>query len=145
MGWGTFYEVQPTAGRELSACTTKAEWYGVLSRLSIESAPQLSAEESIPFWASKLHSVGHPTANFFEGDLHAARDEYDDPNVCFAGPDLVRFFLVQLEQLGRQFFVDLFAHDGPSGSGQSWLYEPLRDFLRPLCERGNAVVILWEN
>ncbi len=145
MGWGRLYEVQSSAKTPLSTCHTKAEWYEALNRLDIENAPQLNAEESIRSWASKFDGLGHPIARFFEGDLHAPYDEADDPNVCFVGPELARSSFGQLDQLGKQFFVELFPHNAPFGVGESWLYEPLLAFLKPLCERGNAVVILWEN
>ena len=134
MGWGVLYEVESSARGELSGCTSKSSWYEALNKLNIETSPQLNAEDSIRFWASQLLELGHPAAKFFEGDLHAAYDEYDDPNVCFIGPDLARFFLEQLDMLGKQFFINLFPHHGSLGVGESWLYEPLRGFLRPLCE-----------
>ena len=145
MGWGKLYEVSESASQLLGACRTKAEWYEAMSTLDIVNAPQLDAEDSIRFWASKLHSIDHPAAKFFDGDLHAEYDELSDPNVCFVGSESARAFLSQLEILGKPFFVSLFPHDGSHGVGEVWLYDPLCVFLRETCSRGNAVVILWEN
>lgn len=145
MGWGTLYEVSDDAKQLLSTCRKKADWYRALDALGIESCPQLDAEDSIRFWASKLQELSHPAVKFFAGELHAEYDEFDDPNAVFSGNKLTCFFLTQLDQLGKQFFVDLFPHNGPYSEGESWLYEPLREFLHSACERDNGVVILWEN
>lgn len=145
MGWGKLYEVSGNAYPLLSKCRTKAEWYEAMNTLGIENAPQLDAEDSIRFWASKLHSIDHPTAKFFAGDLHAEYDAFDDPNVCFIGSESAKAFLTQFERLGKAFFVELFPHKGPYGAGDSWLYDPLCEFLREACARGSAVVMLWEN
>ena len=144
MGWGTFYEVSDSARGRLSTCRTKSEWYEALGALSIESSPQLDAEESISFWVSKLESIEHPLARFFEGDMHAEYNEYDDPNVCYVGNTSTNAFLTELNGVGKEFFVRLFPHNGPYGSGDSWLYEPLCKFLRDVCARNNGVIILWE-
>lgn len=145
MGWGKLYEVSESSSQLLSKCGTKAEWYEAMKTLGIENAPQLDAEDSIRFWAAKLHSIDHPAAKFFVGDLHAGYDELNDPHVLFIGSESAKAFLSDLEKLGKQFFVNLFPHDGPYGVGESWLYNPLCAFLRETCARGNAVVILWEN
>lgn len=145
MGWGRFYAVSESASQLLGTCRTKADWYEAMSTLDIESAPHLDAEDSIRFWASKLDSIAHPAAKFFIGDLRAEDNGADDPNVCFVPSESARAFLSQLEQLGKEFFVSLFPHDGPYGIGHAWLYEPLCVFLREACLRGNAVMILWEN
>jgi hypothetical protein len=145
MGWGKLYEVSESAGQLLGACRTKAEWYQAMSTLDIENAPRLDAEDSIRSWASKLHSIDHPAAKFFVGDLHAEYDEFNDPNVCFVGRESARAFLSQLEILGKPFFVSLFPHHGLYGAGESWLYDPLCAFLREACSRHNAIVILWED
>lgn len=145
MGWGRFYAVNENAKQLLDTCRTKADWYEAMSTLDIEHAPQLDAEDSIRFWASKLDSLGHPAAKFFIGDLHAEDNGAGDPNVCFVSSESASRFFLQLEQLGEPFFVDLFPHDGPYGIGHAWLYEPLCAFLRDVCLRGDAVMILWEN
>lgn len=145
MGWGKLYEVSDSTGPLLATRRTKAEWYEAMNTLGIENAAQLDAEDSIRIWASKLHSIDPSAAKFFGGDLHAEYDELDDPNVCFVGSESVKAFLSLLEELGKQFFVGLFPHDGPHGVGESWLYDPLCAFLRATCSRGNAVIILWEN
>jgi hypothetical protein len=144
MGWGTLYEVSDGARELLHTCRSKADWYEALDVLGIQNSPQLNAEDSIRCWAAKLQSIGHPAEQFFRGDLHAEYDRFDDPNVCVVGSQSVRSFLMQLETLGKDFFVRLFPHDGPYGVGDSWLYEPLCSFLREVCGRSNAVVILWE-
>jgi hypothetical protein len=138
------YEVPASAEVLLASCTTKSDWYAALGRLEIHKAPQLDAEDSIRFWASKLHTINHPAAKFFWGNFHAEYNEFDDPDVCFVRNELARSFLEQLRALGKQFFVDLFSHDGPFGVGQSWLYDPLLGFLTQLCERGGAAIILTE-
>jgi hypothetical protein len=145
MGWGRFYAVNESAGQMLGTCRTKADWYEAMNTLDIESAPQLDAEDSIRFWASKLDAIAHPAAKFFAGDFRAEHNSADDPNVCFVSSGSARVFLSQLEQLGEPFFVSLLPHDGPYGIGHAWLYEPLCGFLRETCLRGDAVVILWEN
>ena len=145
MGWGMLYEVSDDARELLSTCRSKADWYNALGLLHIENSPQLDVKDSIRFWGAKLQSIGHPAERFFAGDLHTRYDEFTDLNACFNGKDSVRLFLTQLETLGRDFFVRLFPHDGPYGAGDSWLYEPLYGFLREVCGRGKAVVILWEN
>ncbi len=145
MGWGRIYEVPNDTKSLLATCSSKAQWYEALNSLAIENVPQLDTEDSIRLWGSKLNDLGHPAAAFFQGELHATYDEYDDPNVCFNGNEMVKSFLAHLELLGKQFFVDLFPSPIPQAVGESWLYEPLRNFLRTLSERGSAVVILWEN
>ncbi len=145
MGWGRIYEVPASAEVQLRECRSKSQWYEAMNGVVTEDAPQLDAADSIRVWASKLHDLGHPFSTFFEGDLHADYDEYDDPNVCFVGPELAKAFLAQLDQVGKQFFIDLFPRSGPIGEGDVWLYEPLRDFLGSLSERGGAAIILWEN
>lgn len=145
MGSGRFYAVDESAREVLGTCRTKADWYEAMSTLDIERAPQLDAEDSIRFWASKLETIGHPSAKFFIGDLHAEYDGSDDPNVCFVSRASTDAFLSQLAQLGEQFFLRLFPHEGPHGMGHAWLYEPLYAFLKETSQRGNAVVILWEN
>ena len=144
MGWGTLYEVDDSARARLCTCRTKSEWYEALGALSIENSPQLSAEESIPFWVSKLESINHPLARFFKGDMHAEYNEYDDPNVCFVGRATTKAFLQELDTAGKAFFVTLFPHSDLYGSGDSWLYEPLCKFLREASTRENGVIILWE-
>ena len=147
MGWGTLYEVSDNARQLLSTRRTKAEWYEAMGTLDLENTPKLNAEDSIRFWESKLQSIDHPAASFFEGDLHAEYDEFDDPNVCFVGGESVRAFLIQFEELGKQFFVTLFPPPPhfPNAVGDSWLYDPLCTFLREVCLRGKAVIMLWEN
>lgn len=145
MGWGRFYAVNESARKVLGTCRTKADWYEAMSTLDIEHAPQLDAEDSIRFWASKLETIGHPAGKFFTGDLHAEYDGSDDPNVCFVSRESTDAFLSQLEQLGEQFFLRLFPHEGSHGIGHAWLYEPLYAFLKETSQRGNAIVILWEN
>ncbi|CAJ2746800.1 Uncharacterised protein [Burkholderia pseudomallei] len=145
MGWGRLYGVSDGVSQLLSTCRTKAQWYEALSKLDLDKTPQLNAEDSIRVWASKLQSIDHPAAKFFVGDLHAEYDTFDDPNVCFIGGKSVCVFLSQLEELGKQFFIALFPHDGVYGVGESWLYDPLCSFLRETCKRGNAVIMLWEN
>jgi hypothetical protein len=145
MGWGTIYEVPDSSRALLATCSGKGEWYEALGALGVENVSQLDAEDSIRFWAAKLDESGHPMAEFFVGELHAEYDEYDDPNVCFNGNSAVRAFVEQLNQTGKQFFVTLFPSPIPNAVGDSWLYEPLRDFLHGVGDRGNGVVILWEN
>lgn len=145
MGRGKLYEVSGDAHQMLSRCRTKAEWYEAMNTLAVENAPQLDAEDSIRFWASKLHSIGHPIEKFFVGELHAEYDASDDPNVSFIGSASAKAFLAEFEQLGKPFFVELFPHDRPHGVGQAWFYDPLCAFLREACARGNAVLSLWEN
>lgn len=145
MGRGMLYEVRDSARDLLAACRTKAEWYEAMGTLNLENGPQLDAEESLGFWASKLQSMHHPWSKFFVGDLRAEYDVFDDPNVCFIGGDSLRGFLSELEGLGKSFLADLFPHDGPYGAGESWLYDPLCTFLRGACGQGNAVIMLWEN
>ena len=145
MGWGRLYEVGDDTYETLLDCVTKAEWYETLGSLDLEAAPQLNAEDSIRFWGSKLQEVDHPSVKFFVGDLHAEYDEFDDPNVSFNGSKSVRIFLSQLDELGANFFIELFPQNGPLGVGESWLYEPLCQFLRNVSSRGNAVILLWEN
>jgi hypothetical protein len=116
-----------------------------MGTLDLKNTPQLDAEDSIRFWASKLQSIEHPAVKFFVGDIHAEYNEFDDPNVCFVGSDSVRVFLSQLEEMGKDFFVKLFPSELPFGVGNSWFYDPLCAFLRGVCMRGNAVIILWEN
>jgi len=145
MGWGKIYEVADDVNKTLVDCKTKTDWYGALGTFDLERAPHLDAEDSIRFWGSKLQEIVHPGATFFVGELHAEYDGSDDPNVCFNGSKSVRAFLSQLDELGRNFFDNLFPHNGPFGSGESWLYEPLCDFLRKVSSRDNAVILLWEN
>lgn len=145
MGWGRFYAVNERASEVLATCRTKADWYGAMNALDIDNAPQLDAEDSIRFWASKLDAIAHPAARFFIGDLHAEGNGADDPNVCFVSRESTSAFLSLLEPIGEQFFISLFPHVGPYGIGHAWLYEPLCVFLREACRRGNAVMILWEN
>lgn len=145
MGWGIFYEVDDDARDVFNMCSSKTDWYQALDKLGIEDCPKLDAEDSIRFWVSKLQEISHPMEKFFEGELHAEYDEFDDADVSFSGNQLTRLFLTQLEHLGKQFFTDLFPHYHPYGEGDSWLYEPLRSFLQSTCERGNGVVILWED
>lgn len=139
MGWGVLYEVGDDAWKLLGTCRSKADWYKALGLLHIENSPQLDAKGSIRFWGAKLQSIGHPAERFFVGDLHTSYDEFGDLNACFNGKDSVRRFLTQLETLGRDFYVRLFPQE------DSWLYEPLCSFLREVCERGNAIVLLWES
>ncbi|MFA8391725.1 hypothetical protein ACEPUD_16610 [Burkholderia ubonensis] len=145
MGWGRLYSVHESAGRLLSTCRTKADWYAALNTLGIEHAPQLDAEDSIRFWASTLNALAHPAARFFAGDLHADDNGTGDPDVCLVSRESASAFLSQFEQLGEPFFANLFRHDGPYGVGHAWLYGPLCAFLRETCRRGDAIVMLWEN
>lgn len=145
MGWGMIYEVPDSSRALLATCSSKGEWYEALGVLEVENASQLNAEDSIRFWAAKLDEIGHPMAEFFVGDLHAEYNEYDDPNVCFNGNSAVSAFVEYLNQTGKQFFVDLLPSPVPNAVGDSWLYEPLRDFLRDVGERGKGVVIVWES
>src|SRR5215472_5880957 len=133
MGWGTFYEVSDSARVLLSDCRSKADWYKALGTLGLESAPQLDAEDSIRFWASKFQSIGDPAERFFQGDCHAEYDSFGDPNASFVGNETVRWFLARLEMLGKDFFIRAFPHTGPYGTGDSWLYDPLLGFLRGVC------------
>ena len=145
MGWGRLYALHESASQLLSTCQTKADWYEAMNTLGIENAPQLDAEDSIRFWASKLDSIGHPAAKFFAGDSHAEDNGADDPNAGSVSGELASAFLSQLEQLGEAFFINLFPHKGPYGVGHAWLYEPLCVFLREARLQGNAIMILWED
>lgn len=144
MGWGRFYEVSNNARLLFENCSTKAEWYEALGTLDPENIIQLDAEESIEFWRTQLQLIGHPAARFFYGDLRSKDDECDDPSVCFVSYESSKKFLTQLEDLGEQFFVDLFARVDIASAGEYWMYRPLLTFLQGVCARGHAVILIWE-
>lgn len=128
MGWGTLWQVEDSARELLSNRRTKAEWYEALEPLDIENAPELNAEDSVRFWSTVLDGRPGPLGRLFAGEMHAAFDEYDDPNVLFLGRDLVAEIAPALGALNEEYFAELFRSRDDNWACNAWFFDPLRAF-----------------
>lgn len=75
--------------------------------------------------------------------MRAQHDGTDDPNALFLGRDAVAEAARALAALDRFYFVKLLGTCEASWASQSWLYEPLTEFLSSVGRRGKAIVMLW--
>jgi hypothetical protein len=87
---------------------------------------------------------GGVLGRLFTGDLRAEYDEYEDPNVLFAGRKLVAEVAVALDGLDKDYFARIF-RSRAQNEGEAWLYEPLQRFFSTARQNGSAVVLMWEN
>jgi hypothetical protein len=110
----------------------------------MEDLPELDTEESIPAWGAALENHEGSLGRLFVGDLRAEQDEYDDPNVLFAGRQLVAEIAVALDGLNEDYFARIFL-ERAENEREAWLYEPLQKFFSSARQNGSAVVVMWEN
>lgn len=137
----TLWQVDDEFGADFVDGSPKSQWYESLGRLSLETAPELNAEESISVWDYVPRELPHPGATLFHGDAHTAQDDYSDPNVSFIGRERVKEIAKWLsfnhEAIRTAFVNDYNDHE-------FWLYEPLVSFFAQAAEKYKAIIILWE-
>jgi hypothetical protein len=145
MGWGRLYEVPSSASERIRDCRSKSDWYREMGAIGVgaNELAECDLEDSVNFLGSALEVQPYPLSKLFIGEMNAAPDESDDPNVSFSGCRLARDIATELNAVKEDFF-DLIATDRPP-NGYAWLMRDLRQFFDGVSLRGNAVICLWES
>lgn len=144
MGWGKLYEVPSSASERFRDCRSKSDWYQAMGAIGVgdNELAECDLEDAVNFLGSVLELQPYPLGKLFIGELNAAPDESDDPNVSVSGSGLVQEIATALNSVAEDFF-DVMATDRPP-NGYAWLMRDLRQFFDRVSSRGNAVVCLWE-
>jgi hypothetical protein len=136
----TLWEVDPEFQSRFVDGGQKGRWYDALETLPLESAPELSADDSVATWDYILRDQPSPGSVLFHGDIHTKQDGFDDPNVSFAGNCRVKEVAIWLSQNRAAILSAFEVHQRQS---EMWLYEPLTRFFDGAAQRGKAVIVLW--
>ena len=141
MSFGTFYKVEDEVRVAFIGKTSKGDWYDALGEIEIQNYESCDAEESIPAWVLALKSEDEPLNLLFQGELRAAQDEYDDPDVVFLGKDLIRSIVAATDNKAKSYFQSLLSD--VNCSPDFWLYDSMTSFLKGAVDDNKAVIIIW--
>ncbi|WP_295851078.1 hypothetical protein [uncultured Xylophilus sp.] len=145
MAIGTLYVVQSKTESLFQEAKSKSDWYQAMQDAGVSEARSLDAQDSLPAWE---YSIGEAKpqgqlGRLFVGDLRSEEDLTGDPMVAFHGVAAVEAMAADLASMG-----ELGLHTVLSASGHgadTWLYQPLLQFLAQASARHEAVVVLSGN